>query len=273
MKKRNIICIVILFAILIVTALVAKPEIDTIISGVITSVIASFLFLIFTVLIDNSSDEIKDEIKEVDRKLLEINEYINDTNPDSLKNRFGIIKIENRKKYSYDFWVTFLNDALATRTKKFIISGKTLHRWLEPKIIKDFEKTLLKLISRKTQIIFVIYNNPSDAHKKEALQTFLCDKIYPHLIETCGKDLEEINKVFSVYEVDSLSYLYTAIDSRVVVAQYFNNTSNSENIMLVLSSEYDFASRYQDDFDQMIKGHINNAWIQDFLQKREEKQQ
>ncbi|MBD5487186.1 MAG: hypothetical protein HDR13_00070 [Lachnospiraceae bacterium] len=269
MKKRNLIFLVFLIVAFIVFACFAKPDIPTIINGVITSIIASFLFFVFTMLVDSSSDEIKNEIREIDRKISVISEHI-DTDSNSLKNRFGIIKIEHRKEYSYDFWATLLNDALMTGTSKFIISGKTLHRWLEPKIDEIFRETLLELISRKTQIIFVIYSNPSNMQKKMALQTFLYEKIFPHLVKTCGNDLEKINKVFSIYEVDSLPYLYTAIDSQVVVAQYFNNTSNAENIMLVLAPKCTFACRYQVDFDCMIKGHINNTWIQDFLQQEEE---
>lgn len=271
MKKRNLIFLAFLIIALLAFGYFAKPDIPTITNGVFTSIIASFLFFIFTMLVDNSSDEIKNGLMKLDNKISTIREHIN-TNPDSLKNRFGIIKIEHRKEYSYDFWATLLNDALITKTSKFIISGKTLHRWLESEIVEDFRKTLLELISRKIQIIFVIYSNPSNSKKKEDLQDFLCDKIYPHLIKTCGRDLKKINKVFSIYEVDSLPYLYTAIDSQVVVAQYFNNTSNAENIMLVLDPKCAFACRYQDDFDCTIKGHINNTWIQNFLNKKEDNQ-
>jgi hypothetical protein len=271
MKKRNLIFLASLIVALLAFGYFAKPDIPTITNGVFTSIIASFLFFIFTMLVDNSSDEIKNGLMKVDNKISTIREHI-DTDPTSLKNRFGIIKIEHRKEYSYDFWATLLNDALITKTSKFIISGKTLHRWLEPKIAENFRKTLLELISRKAQIIFVIYSNPSNGQKKKALQDFLSDKIYPHLVKTCGNDLKKINKVFSIYEVDSLPYLYTAIDSQVVVAQYFNNTSNAENIMLVLDPKCPFACRYQNDFDCIIKDNISNTWIQDFLQKKEENQ-
>lgn len=265
MKKRNIIFLSLLIAALVGIGWIAKPDISTISNGVLTSIIASLLFLIFTTLVDNSSDEIKNGIQDINEKLLKVNEYI-DVSPNNLREKLGIIKIENRKEYSYAFWASFLNDALTKKSKKFIISGKTLHRWLEAKIIDDFKKSLLEMITEKVKIDFVIYSKPRDPQKKEALREFLHKEIFPHLVYTCGRDLKEINKVFNIYEVNSLPYLYTAIDSQVVVAQYFNNTSNSENIMLVLSPECSFAHRYQEDFNAIQKRQ-NNTWIKAYLEQ------
>lgn len=265
MNKRNTIFLSILIIILIGFGWAAKPDVSTIFNGVLTSIIASLLFLIFTTLVDNSSNEIKNEIQDVNKELLKVSEYI-DVSPSNLRKKLGIIKIENRKEYSYDFWASFLNDALTKKSKKFIISGKTLRRWLEAEIVDGFKKTLLEMITEKVKIDFVIYKKPKNPQKKEDLRKFLFKEIFPHLVCVCGRDLNEINKVFSIYEVDSLPYLYTAIDSQVVVAQYFNNTSNSENIMLVLSPECPFAHRYQEDFNAIQKQQ-NNTWINKYLQQ------
>ncbi len=293
MKRKNILFLTVLIIVLIVLGCIAKPDIPTIFNGVVTSVIASFLFLIFTMLVDNSSDEIKNKIEEVNEKLSAqnvridtglsnltdlgtiienadskvsiVSEYI-ETAPNNLRKKLGIIRIEPRKEYSYDFWATFLNDALIKKSKKFIISGKTLHRWLEAEIRDDFRKALLEMISQRVKINFVVYSKPTSTQKKEDLRVFLCKEIFPHLVHICGRDLNDINKVFGIYEVNSLSYLYTAIDSQVVVAHYFNNTSNSENIMLVLSPECAFAHRYQEDFNSIQK-RINNSWIKAYLQR------
>lgn len=159
----------------------------------------------------------------------------------------------------------FLNEAKKINTSKFIISGKTLHRWLEPNICKNFEETLLEIISRKTQIVFVIYHCPDNIQKKKGLQSFLYNKIFPYLIETCGLDLMNINEVFSIYEVDSLPYLYAEIDNQIIITQYFNHSSNAENLMFVFESKCPFAYRYQNDFNCIIKNNISNLWIQDFL--------
>lgn len=292
MKKRNIIFLALLIVALIGIGCYAQPDLPTIFNGVLTSIIASLLFLIFTTLVDNSSDEIKkgiktidekmlvmdenigtelkslqelkNEIQDISKRLLEVNEYI-DSNPNNLREKLGIIRIENRKEYSYEFWASFLKDALTRNSKKFIISGKTLHRWLEIEIVDDFKKTLLELITNKVKIDFVIYSKPKYPKKKEELHQFLFNEIFPHLVSICGRDINDINKVFSIHEVNSLSYLYTAIDSQVVVSQYFNNTSNAENIMLVLSPECHFARKYQEDFNAIQK-RLNNEWIKSYLQ-------
>lgn len=86
------------------------------------------------------------------------------------------------------------------------------------------------------------------------------------MVKICGENVDEINKVLKISEVDSLPYLYTAIDSQVVVAQYFNNTSNSENIMLVLSPDCSFAHKYQEDF-KAIQKRQNNEWILSYLKQ------
>lgn len=293
MKKKNIIFWAILIVALIVIGCITKPDFTTISNGVITSIIASLLFLIFTTLVDNSNDEIKSEVKKasteisevsqkisnglksiqdleaeiqyISNELSKISEYV-DANPDNLRKKLGIIRIENRKEYSYEFWASFLKDALEKKSKKFIISGRTLHRWLENGIVDDFKNALLKLIDEKAEIDLVIYSRPKDAQKKTALQKFLNKEIFPHLVNACGRDLNEINKVFRIYEVKSLPYLYTAIDSQVVVAQYFNNTSNSENIMLVLSPECPFAHKYLEDFNAIQKNQ-SDTWIKTYLQQ------
>ena len=150
---------------MVVIGLIAKPDISTIFSGVLTSTIASLLFFVFTILVDNSSDENKKGIQEINDKVSRINEYI-DISSKNLREKLGIIKIENRKEYSYAFWSAFLNDALAKKSKKFIISGKTLHRWLKSEIIDDFKNSLLKMINDKVKIDFVIYSNPKEPQKR-----------------------------------------------------------------------------------------------------------
>ena len=97
MKKRNLIFLASLIVALLAFGYFAKPDIPTITNGVFTSIIASFLFFIFTMLVDNSSDEIKNGLMKVDNNISTIREHI-DTDPTSLKNRFGIIKIEHRKE-------------------------------------------------------------------------------------------------------------------------------------------------------------------------------
>ena len=293
MNKRNIRFLALLFVISIGIGWYTQADLPAIFNGVLTSLIASLLFLIFTTLVDNSNDEIKEGVKKVDDKILEVNknietglndlqelkneiqdisigllrvnEYI-DASPNNLREKLGIIRIENRKEYAYNFWSSFLKDALKNKSKKFVISGKTLHRWLETEIVDDFKSSLLEMITEKVKIEFVIYNKPKNPPKKEDLRKFLYKEIFPHLVFTCGRDLNEINKVFSIYEVNRLPYLYTAIDSQVVVAQYFSYTSNSENIMLVLSPECSFAHRYQEDFSAIQK-HLNNEWLKSYLQQ------
>ena len=269
MNRRKVILLVILIIVLI--SLSIKADIDqSTINGIVTSVIASFLFFIFTILVDNSNDEIKKVLSKMENEISTLKNQMA-TDPTTLRNRFGILKIEHRQEYSYDFWIALLYDAIKTDTSRFVISGKTLHRWLEPEIVKQFRETLVELISKKRKIIFVIYKDlkdPDDNKKREALREFLCDKIYPDLVKVCGENLKEINEVFSIYEVNSLPYLYTAVDNQVIVAQYFNNASNAENIMLVLDPDCSFARRYQDDFKRMIRDCINDEWIQNFLQNQ-----
>lgn len=269
MKKRNIIFLTLLIVALIGIGLIAKPDISTVSNGVLTSIIASLLFLIFTTLIDNSSDEIKSGIQDLKKQLLKVNEYI-DASPSNLREKLGIIRIENRREYSYDFWTSFLKEALIEKSSKFIISGKTLHRWLEAEIVDDFKKSLIKMIAEKVKIGFVIYSEPENPRRKEELREFLFQEIFPHLVSTCGRDLAEIYKVFNIFEVSSLPFQYAAIDSQIVVAQYFNNASNAENIMLVLSSECTFAHRYQEDFNAINK--CQNTWIETYLQQTERSQ-
>lgn len=271
MKKKNLVVLAVLICCLLVFACFTKPDFYTITNGIFTSIIASFLFFIFTLLVDNSNEDIENKLTQMDKRISTIGEQIN-TYPAYLKNKLGIIKIEHRQEYSYDFWKAFLKDAIEKTTSKFIISGKTLHRWIEPEICDEFRSTLLKLISQKKEIIFVIYCTPPSNKKKQDLHEFLFKKIYPDLAKTCGYNLAEINKVFRLYEVDSMPYLYTAIDNQVVVAQYFSYTSNSENIMLVLDPSSSFARRYQYDFHCMIENKINNAWLEDFLNKYERKE-
>ena len=293
MNRKNIRFLALLFVISIGIGWYTQADLPTIFNGILTSLVASLVFLIFTTLVDNSDDEIKEgvkkndqkiaavdksieaglknlqelenEIQDINKRLLKVNEYI-DNSPNNLREKLGIIRIENRKEYSYSFWSSFLKDAVESKSKRFIISGKTLHRWLEAEIVGVFKSSLLEMISEKVKIEFVIYNKPTNPQKKEDLKKFLYTEIFPHLVCICGRDLKEINKVFSIYEVNRLPYLYTAIDSQIVVAQYFSNTSNSENIMLVLSPECSFAHRYQEDFSAIQKCQ-NNTWIKSYLQQ------
>lgn len=128
MNRKNIRFLALLFVISIGIGWYTQADLPTIFNGILTSLVASLVFLIFTTLVDNSDDEIKEgvkkndqkisavdksieaglknlqelenEIQDINKRLLKVNEYI-DNSPNNLREKLGIIRIENRKEYSY----------------------------------------------------------------------------------------------------------------------------------------------------------------------------
>ena len=126
MNRKNIRFLALLFVISIGIGWYTQADLPTIFNGILTSLVASLVFLIFTTLVDNSDDEIKEgvkkndqkisavdksieaglknlqelenEIQDINKRLLKVNEYI-DNSPNNLREKLGIIRIENRKEY------------------------------------------------------------------------------------------------------------------------------------------------------------------------------
>lgn len=271
MKKSTLkkILITVFVIVLIVITVIAQPTFDEILSNLVTSTIASLFFLIFTSL----NDEIPEAIGKLDNNVtstknsvVRIEELMKVTDQ-HISVKFGITKIECREEFSYDFWKQFLNKALSMKSKRFIISGRTLNRWLESEIKDDFKKALIQLIANKTEIIFVIYENPGsdgENHEKDELKTFLFESIFPELVNRFRKKDRE--KIFKIYEVTSLSYLFTAIESEIVVAQYFQYSPNTKNLMLVFDSKSEYALRYDADFSKIISHAKPNKWLSEYQQ-------
>lgn len=272
MKKSTLkkILIIVFVIVVIVMTVIAQPTINEILSNLVISTVASLFFLIFTSL----TDETPEAIGKVSNNVACIKDSVDrieelSKSPDQdIARKFGITKIECREEFSYDFWKQFLNKALSMKSNRFIISGRTLNRWLENEIRDDFEKALIQLISNKSQIIFVIYENPGsddENQEKDELKSFLFESIFPELFNRFRKD-KDINKVFKIYEVPSLSYLYTAIESEIVVAQYFQYTPNTKNLMLVFDAKSEYALRYDADFTKIIRHAKLNKWISEYRQ-------
>ena len=271
MKKSTLkkILIIVFVIVVIVITVIAQPTINEILSNLVISTVASLFFLIFTSL----TDEIPEAIGKVSNNVACIKDSVDrieelSKSPDQdIARKFGITKIECREEFSYDFWKQFLNKALSMKSNRFIISGRTLNRWLENEIRDDFEKALIQLISNKSQITFVIYENPGsddENQEKDELKSFLFESIFPELFNRFKKE-KDINKVFKIYEVPSLSYLYTAIESEIVVAQYFQYTPNTKNLMLVFDAKSEYALRYDSDFNKIKKHAKSNKWISEYL--------
>lgn len=270
-KRRQITYIAIIVLIIIIVAIVMAYNLDvdaiveTLLTGIVSSILASIMFYVFSKYVFQDNSEEKEKLEKDIERLNEIYGF-------AVNNNMGILKIEKRSSYNYDFWKNFLKSTENT----CIISGRTLNRWLEKQIRQEFADTLKNLIQNDGKITFVIYKNPEDEgekEEKEEFKEFLEEEIFPYLYKKEKPFLHKHrkkSKCIKIYEVDILHYLYTANDNMVVVAPYFQYTENIENIMFSLDVNSIFGKMYSKDFKAIMKNKAEaNQWYEKYCESRE----
>jgi len=170
----------------------------------------------------------------------------------------GIIEIRGRDDYDYSFWNSFIRSS----QNRLILSGKTLNRWLNQNLIKDFTRTLKRLVSQEaSSVSLIIYKNPdNEESEKEKLKKFLEDEIFEH----CRDDSS-----LCIYEVDNLPYLFSSNEESIIIGTYFSNVSNAMNLLFVLKPDCPYGFSCTNDFNYIIERAHKNNWYQEYLKRKQ----
>ena len=118
------------------------PNFSVIAQGVSASIIASLLFWIFTDVIQVSSE--RDYLSKIITRMENLEQSKSD----------GLVDIQKRKNAD-KFWIDFANSA----EDKLVISGTTLHKWIESEESKKALANAIKRIAKK-RLNFERYNEP-----------------------------------------------------------------------------------------------------------------
>ena len=255
-RKRTIICVIIilLIAIPIIYVTVNNSDIKAILLGIVSSIIASSIFYIFSeVVFENKVEEI-----EILKQMITVLEEIQTK---------GILAIKGRSELASDFWIDFAENT----NEKWIISGRTLNRWLENDIKEKFKRNIIRILKGKGEITFIIYKNleGEENKEKEVLRDFLYNEIFPVCVKKQkNKYVKKQDMNLSILEVDKLPYLYNANENEIIVAPYFTHIENSNNIMFVLKRSHRHGAEYSRDFQHVMRNADNNMWLYEYLEER-----
>lgn len=282
-----------------------NTTLETLAEGVFISFVSSFIFFLYTVFVDSTSEEIRESIANVKNDVATMkqnntdnheyvkNEFIKfnrelDTNSNrirensdqikemvmlnteanKLKEDYGILRIVKREDYSYEFWEGFLRLARDESNEHITLTGRTLGRWLEPKLRELFISTLAVLADKEAKIRLVVYKNiePESNEEKEIndLKGILDKDIFP-IIKRKYATYEEAARKLEILEVENLPYLFLSVNKEVVVSQYFKYAGNTDILMFVLDQDSPFANRYNTDFESLLRDIAStNDWLKDY---------
>lgn len=149
--------------------------------------------------------------------------------------------------------------------------GRTLNRWLRNEIVDEFEKNVIRILKNKGRISFIIYKDleGDEAKEKEILHQFLRKRIFPECVRKDGYEyIWKKNMDLKIYEVDKLPYLYNMNENEIIVAPYFTQIDNGNNIMFVLKRSSRYGEEYSRDFEYIIRNAEKNMWKEDYLSER-----
>lgn len=260
-KKRKIliICFIVILLIImpIVYVNVRNNDAKAILLGIISSIIASSIFYIFSEVVFESKTEEIEILKQIISSI------------EAIETK-GIIDIRGRAEFESDFWIRFAEST----NKKWIISGRTLNRWLENDIKENFRTNIIRILKGKGEIDFIIYKNleGEELQEKKALHDFLAKEIFPICVKKeKNKYIKKRDIKLLIYEVDNLPYLYNANENEIIVAPYFTHIENSNNIMFVLRRSYKYGAEYARDFQYLIRSANESTWLDDYLEERNKK--
>lgn len=253
-NKKIIVCIMIILLILmpIFYLVIENPDVKAILLGIISSVIASCLFYVFSeVVFENKLEEIN-----VLNQMIHVLERVQTK---------GMLDIRERSEFESEFWINFAENT----DKEWVLSGRTLNRWLNDNIRESFKKNIIKILKRKGNVTFVIYKNlkGEEEREKEELRDFVYKEIFPKFTKKEGilGKKKKININLKILEVDELAYLYNSNDNEIIVAPYFAHNNNNDNLMFVLKKSCRCGEAYVNDFSYIIK-HANNVqWEKEYL--------
>lgn len=257
-KKSIIICLITILLIImpIVYINVKNSDIKAILLGIISSIIASSIFYIFSeVVFEKKNEEIG-----ILRNMIAAIEEIQTK---------GILAIKGRSEFESDFWIEFAEST----NEKWVISGRTLNRWLENNIREKFKKNILRILKGKGEINFIIYKNleGEENKEKELFHDFLKREIFPFCVKkekNQNRYVKKQNMKLTILEVENLPYLYNANEKEIIVAPYFNYIENGNNIMFVLKRSHRHGQEYSRDFQHIMTNAYKNKWMDEYLEER-----
>jgi hypothetical protein len=159
----------------------------------------------------------------------------------------GIRKLQNRADTDTDFWISFLRST----DKTLVLSGRTLHRWIEEPIRAEFEKAIIKISKNKGKIKLIVKNpdklSAEDGTEYKAVRSFFNQNIFT----------QYLGKTILMSYVERIPYIYCANDHRVIFSLYFDDTeaTNDKNLCFELVSSSPQAKSIAADMRRIIGSH------------------
>ena len=235
----------------------------TFVFGVLTSVVAS---LLYSVISDLCFYTKQDEQIEESLRCISLYETIADkldNTTDVMTNMTtkGITNLCLRNEIPYKYWNSFVKNA----KDYLILSGKTLHRWIEnPEEAEIFSGNLLNILEQGCKVTFVIYKRDSligdDIEERDQLKTFLYSKVFPKIFSKDRSPKGSLN----IKETDRLPYFYITNGIESITMPYFANESNDKNLALIMKANNEINGTYYSDYSKIINKAQCNSWIEEF---------
>ncbi len=234
--------------------------------GFFVSVVASIVASLIYEIIESQTIRTKQD-EQLDQQERQLEEFKMTLKVLSDMQTHGILRLKKRNEYDNQFWKEFLRDAKG----KLILSGKTLHKWLEfDELKEEFKNTIINKLESGCEIIFIIYEknslNENDKKEREYVKQFLFEHIFPKIYQN-GKKVKRIKGSLVIKETPSLPYFFISNGTESLAMPYFAYKSNNENLTYGMKIDNPLSKIYYEDYSNIINISNDSEWTNEFIGK------